>query len=167
MSIIGVRREGLRRTVFVLVPLRVFALCCLALLGASGYFVISARYDYAAHFVAGAGGGLILLAVFTSAAAVLRVRRSLEPKTADLPVVLATLTAIGAGIGVEYFLFGDPSADLLDIVHQSLGAAFVGLIWTLAPAVPGSVGRVLARASGLVVLGLVMIAMGAKFVSLF
>lgn len=163
MSIFGVRREGLRRTVFALLPLRVFALCCLALLGASGYFVISARYDYAAHFVAGAGGGLILLAVFTSAAAVLRVRRSLGPKTADLPVVLATLTAIG----VEYFLFGDPSADLLDIVHQSLGAAFVGLIWTLAPAVPGSVGRVLARASGHVVLGLVMIAMGAKFVSLF
>lgn len=167
MSIIGFRREGSRQSVFVLVPLRVFVLCCLSLLGAIGYFVVSARYDYAAHFAAGAGGGLVVLAVLSSAAAVVRARRPLRARIADLPVVLATFTAIGAGIALEYLVFGDPTVDVLDIVHQSLGAAFVGLIWTLAPAAPGSLRRVLAGSAGLVVLGLVMIAMGAKLVSLF
>ncbi|WP_209370920.1 hypothetical protein [Brevibacterium renqingii] len=145
---------------------RSFAICCFAALGSLGYFAVSGRFDFAAHYLAGVGGGLILIAMAPPLVAWASRRGHAPERLSGLLVVLATLLAIGIGMVIEYRVFGDPTADWSDIVHQSLGAACIGLICVLAPEPPGTPAAAAVKGSALIGLGLVMIAMGASFVGL-
>jgi hypothetical protein len=67
------------------------------------------RSDYAGHFLAGAGGTLLLLAVVVLAGTPWR-------------VVAAGALAVLAGVGTEATVFRLAEFDLVDLANQSLGA---------------------------------------------
>lgn len=103
------------------------------------------RTDYVGHYLAGAGGTALLLAVV----AVLPGRR-------PWLVTAATGGAIIAGVGTELTVFRLAIFDPVDLANQSLGAIVVaaGLV-----AAPGS--RRLA--AGLVVVALLLLAAGFRY----
>lgn len=146
---------------------QVFAGCVIAGLGAGGYFAGSGRFDYAAHYLAGAGGTLILIAMGAVTSVI--THRALPFLLLDGRVITAvcTLASIGLGIVAEFVVFAAPAADLLDIVHQSLGAVLVGIVFVLIPDEPGSVLSAVLRGAVISLLGLMMVMMGAKFVGIF
>lgn len=146
---------------------QVFAACVIAGLGAIGYFSGSGRFDYAAHYLAGAGGTLILIAM--GAIATVITRRALPSLLVDGRVITAvcTLASIGLGIVAEFVVFAAPSADSLDIVHQSLGAVLVGIVFVLIPYEPGAVLSAILHGAVVSLLGLVMVITGARLVGIF
>ncbi len=70
------------------------------------------RFDYAGHFVAGAGGTLCLLAPF--------VRRG-----GPWRVVTVAAVAVLLGVGTESTIFRLAEFDPVDLANQSLGALLV------------------------------------------
>ena len=72
------------------------------------------RTDYAGHFLAGAGGTLLLLALVLA-------WRGARPYA----VAAACLVAIGLGVGTEATVFKLAIFDPVDLGNQSLGAVIV------------------------------------------
>ena len=146
---------------------QVLAACVIAGLGAVGYFIGSGRFDYAAHYLAGAGGTLILVAM--GAVATVTTRKALPslPLDGRVNTAVCTLASIGLGIVAEFVVFAAPVADLLDIVHQSLGAVVIGIVFVLIPDEPGSVLSAVLRGAVVSLMGLVMVITGARLVGIF
>ena len=145
---------------------QVLAACIIAGLGAIGYFSGSGRFDYAAHYLAGAGGTLILIAMGVVATVIMR--RALPSLSLDGRVVTAvcTLGSVCLGIVAEFVVFAAPLADLLDIVHQSLGAVLVGTVFVLVPDEQRSLLTAVLRGSVVSLVGLIMIITGATLVGI-
>lgn len=138
----------------------------LAVVGSAAYFFGSGRFDYAAHFLAGAGGTLILIAATTVLWFLLRRFWPSAFGDSAPAIAAATLISIGFGLVAEFTIFAAPVADLVDVVHQSLGAIVVGMVCVLLP------GRCRSWAAAVVSealsagLGLVMIVIGAVLVGI-
>lgn len=74
------------------------------------------RTDYVGHFLAGAGGSFLLLAVAVAAAPERR-----------WPVVIAVWVAILLGVFTEATVFRLAEFDPVDLANQSLGAVLAGV----------------------------------------
>ena len=145
---------------------QILAASIIAGLGAVGYFAGSGRFDYAAHYIAGAGGTLILIAIGAVVAVPTRWTRPSLPLDGRVITAVCTLASIGLGIVAEFVVFAAPSADLIDIVHQSLGAVFVGIVFVLIPDEQGSLLTAVLRGSVVTLVGLIMIITGAALVGI-
>jgi hypothetical protein len=128
-------------------PLRTLAVLAGAVLVPAVAFGVAFadRTDYVGHYLAGAGGTALVLAVV----AALPGRRSWL-------VVAGTVAAIVAGVGTELTVFRLAIFDPVDLANQSLGAVVVGAALVGAP---GS--RRLA--AGLVVVALGLLAAGFRY----
>lgn len=73
------------------------------------------RSDYVGHFLAGAGGTLLLLTVVVE-----------MDRRGRWPVVLGVWTAVLLGVIAEATVFRLAEFDLVDLANQSLGAVFAG-----------------------------------------
>lgn len=145
---------------------RLVAVCLLAGAGAATYLVGSGRFDYAAHFLAGAGGTLILIGATSFLWHLLRSRWPSIPASAAPAIASATLISIGFGLVAEFTVFAAPVADIVDIVHQSLGAVVVGMACILLPGSRRSWIATLVSDGTIGALGLVMIMIGAALVGI-
>lgn len=145
---------------------RLVAVCVLAAVGAGAYLVGSGRFDYAAHFLAGAGGTLILIAATNALWSLLSSRRPSAFTDAAPAIAAAALISIGFGLVAEFTVFASPVADLVDIVHQSLGAIVVGMACVLLAGSRGSWIAALISEGITAGLGLVMIVIGAGLVGI-
>lgn len=74
------------------------------------------RTDYVGHFLAGAGGTFVLLAIVVAAAPERR-----------WPVVIAVWAAILLGVFTEATVFRLAEFDPVDLANQSLGAVLAGV----------------------------------------
>ena len=100
-------------------PLLFAAAGALAILAGFGFY----RIDAAAHFCAGFGGTLLLLALVGW-------RREELGWTA----VLVTLAAIAIGVVAEFTVFSDMVPDAVDVAHQSMGAVLAAAVMLGRPA---------------------------------
>lgn len=145
---------------------RLVAVCVFAAVGAGAYLVGSGRFDYAAHFLAGAGGTLILIAATNALWSLLSGRRPSAFTDAAPAIAAATLISIGFGLVAEFTVFAAPVADIVDIVHQSLGAIVVGMACMLLACSRRSWIAALVSEGITAGLGLVMIVIGAVLVGI-
>lgn len=83
-----------------------------------------------------------------------------------IPVGAATVASIILGVLAEFAVFAAPVADILDIVHQSLGAVVVGFVYIVVSGQYSTSVRVFLSHALAVVLGLGMIVVGAKLVGI-
>lgn len=109
-------------------------------IGVLCYHLGSDRLDFAAHYVVGLGGTMLLL----SLVAVL-------PSALPRPWAALAVTALSCGIGCcgEALIFVEGGFDLVDVSNQSLGAVAAGLIfvsWPVSGAVALGVWILLALA---------------------
>lgn len=109
-------------------------------------FLLGHRSDYLGHFLAGAGGTLLLLSI------VLGITR----KPRGWIHVFVVALAIGIGWISEATIYRVAIFDPVDFVNQSLGAALAGA------ATIGRGGSIL-RAAGTAVLGLGLLLLGFFF----
>lgn len=107
-----------------LVVRRLVAVCVLAGAGAVAYLIGSGRFDYAAYFLAGVSGTLILIVATNALWSLLSSRWPSAFADAAPAIATATLISIGFGLVAEFTVFAAPVAD---IVHQSLGTIVVGM----------------------------------------
>lgn len=145
---------------------RLVAVSVLAVVGAGAYLFGSGRFDYAAHFLAGAGGTLILIAVANVLWSLLSNRWPATFADSAPATAAATLASIGFGLIAEFTVFAAPVADLVDIVHQSLGAIVVGMACVLLDGSRRSRIASLFSEGITAGLGLVMIVIGAVLVGI-
>lgn len=145
---------------------RLFAVCVLVGIGASTYFFGSGRFDYAAHFLAGAGGTLVLVAFKNACWVLLSTLWPSQFTDSRMAIAIATLASIGLGLVAEFTVFAAPVADILDIVHQSLGAIVVGLVCIRFYTNQQSLISVLVLEGVAAVLGTAMIIVGADLVGI-
>lgn len=110
-----------------LVVRRLVAVCVLAGAGAVAYLIGSGRFDYAAYFLAGVSGTLILIVATNALWSLLSSRWPSAFTDAAPAIATATLISIGFGLVAEFTVFAAPVADIVDIVHQSLGTIVVGM----------------------------------------
>jgi len=89
-----------------------------------GFVRASDRFDFAAHYLGGLGGMMILLSL-------LSFRRSGPPR--GWSVLLLVIIALGLGVCGEWLVFTEGGFDLVDVANQSLGAITAGMIFTLWP----------------------------------
>jgi hypothetical protein len=103
------------------------------------------RTDYVGHYLAGAGGTALVLAVVAA-----------QPGRRPWPVAAGTAAAIVAGVGTELTVFRLAIFDPVDLANQSLGAVVVGA---------GLVGAHGSRrlAAGLVVVAVVLLVAGFRY----
>lgn len=92
------------------------AIVAIAIAGLAFGLLFPDRTDYVGHFLAGAGGTLLLLALVVSV-------RPHQP----LVVVLATCGSILLGVLAEATVFRLAEFDPLDLANQSLGALLAGI----------------------------------------
>lgn len=130
------------------------------------YLVGSGRFDYAAHFLAGAGGTLILIGATSFLWHLVRLRWPSAFADAAPAIAAATLISIGFGLAAEFTVFAAPVADIIDIVHQSLGAIVVGMACVLLTGSRRSWIAALVSEGITAGLGLVMIVIGAGLVGI-
>lgn len=83
-----------------------------------------------------------------------------------MAIAIATLASIGLGLVAEFTVFAAPVADILDIVHQSLGAIVVGLVCIRFYTNQQSLISVLVLEGVAAVLGTAMIVVGADLVGI-
>ncbi|WP_152361200.1 hypothetical protein [Microlunatus speluncae] len=119
-SAAGPRAAGMA-AVRALTP--VLAITVAGVVGVFGYRYFSDRFDFAAHYVAGLGGTMLLLAVLGFG----RRRRR------EWSVVVLTVIACLLGVGCELVLFPGGGFDLVDVANQSLGALTAGIVFALWP----------------------------------
>lgn len=93
-------------------------------IGVLCYHLGSDRLDFAAHYVAGLGGTMLLLSLVTLLPPVL-------PRAWAALAVTALSCAIG--VGCEALIFVEGGFDLVDVSNQSLGAVTAGLIFVSWP----------------------------------
>ncbi len=123
-----------------------------AALGVLCYHVGSDRLDFAAHYVAGLGGTMLLLSI-------LAIRPTTVPR--GWAVLALTTLACGLGIGCETLFFVDGGFDLVDVSNQSLGAvtaALIFIIWPVRGAGPTTLW---------ILLAVLLLGGGAKLVGYF
>lgn len=94
------------------------------------------RTDYVGHFLAGAGGTFLLLAIVVAAAPEQR-----------WPVVIAVWAAILLGMFTEATVFRLDEFDPVDLANQSLGATLAGV--AMMDARPYDCSSAVAAAAGL------------------
>lgn len=76
-------------------------ICAVAAIGGIGYLGISARFDYAAHFLSGAGDTLILIAALTVTVSIIQRRKPVRAGTIRALLMSVTLVSIGIGFFTE------------------------------------------------------------------
>ena len=81
-------------------------------------------------------------------------------------IATATLISIGFGLVAEFTVFAAPVADIVDIVHQSLGAILVGMACMLLACNRRAWIAALVSDGITAGLGLVMIVIGAVLVGI-
>lgn len=81
-------------------------------------------------------------------------------------VVVVVLLSIGVGLIAEIVMFAAPVADILDIVHQSLGAVLVGSVLVVMPIRYPEQPRMLIHEVAGVVCGTGLIIVGARLVGI-
>ena len=145
---------------------RLVAVFVLASVGAGAYLFGSVRFDYSAHFLAGAGGTLILISAANMLWSLLSNRWPAAFAYSAPATAAATLASIGFGLVAEFTVFAAPVADLVDILHQSLGAIIVGIACVLLAGSRRSWIAVLVSEGITAGLGLVMIVIGAVLVGI-
>lgn len=93
-------------------------------IGVLCYHLGSDRLDFAAHYVAGLGGTMLLLSLVT-----------LLPPVLPRAWAALAVTALSCGIGAggEALIFVEGGFDLVDVSNQSLGAVTAGLIFVSWP----------------------------------
>lgn len=123
-----------------------------AVIGILCYYLGSDRLDFAAHFVAGLGGTMLLLSLLT-------IKRNESPR--GWPIVAVTAVACGIGVCCEALFFVEGGFDLVDVSNQSLGAVTAALIFAAWP-VKGVRSIV-----PWLLLALALLVGGAKLVSMF
>lgn len=126
-----------------------------AVIGMLFYYLGSDRLDFAAHFVAGLGGTMVLLSILSLAS----VKHGSPPR--GWPILALTLLACGLGIAGEALIFVEGGFDVVDVSNQSLGAVTAALIFVAWP-VRG--GRVILL---WILLAVAMLVGGARLVALF
>ena len=92
------------------------ALVAAAVLGVAYGFLFPERSDYLGHFLAGAGGTFLLLAVVI-------VNASNHP----LVVVAGVASAVLLGVAMEASVFRLAVFDPVDLANQSIGALLAGI----------------------------------------
>ena len=113
-------------------PLRPsFGLLAVAIAGAMYAHAFPARPDYVGHFLGGAGGALILVAIAV-----------LSPRLPPWAVVVTAAVAVAFGVVTEMTIFKLAEFDPVDVANQSLGAvlacaAFIDARGPYASAVAG------------------------------
>jgi hypothetical protein len=126
-----------------------------AVIGMLFYYLGSDRLDFAAHFVAGLGGTMVLLSILSLVA----IRHGSPPR--GWPILALTLLACGLGVAGEALIFVEGGFDVVDVSNQSLGAVTAALIFVAWP-VRG--GRVILL---WILLAVAMLVGGARLVALF
>lgn len=119
MSQLRVDTIGIARS---LVP--VTAALLAAVIAVLCYQAGSDRLDFAAHYVAGLGGTMLLLSL-------LSIKPTARPR--KWSVLILTTLSCGIGAGGEALFFIDGGFDLVDVSNQSLGALTAGLIFASWP----------------------------------
>lgn len=145
---------------------RLVAVSAVSGAGAVAYFVGSGRFDYAAHYLAGAGGTLALIAAVNVAWRLLESQWPSAFSDSAPGIMVATLASIGFGLVAEFTVFAAPVADIVDIVHQSLGAIVVGIACIAFQSSHRSWAAVFVTELVAAGVGAVMIAVGAVLVGL-
>jgi hypothetical protein len=127
--------------------LRTLAVLAAAVLVPAVAFIVAFpdRTDYVGHYLAGAGGTALLLAIVAAL-----------PGRRPWLVVAGAAAAVVAGVGTELTVFRLAIFDPVDLATQSLGAVIVGA---------GLIGAHGTRrlAAGLVVLALLLLGAGFRY----
>ncbi|WP_152366058.1 hypothetical protein [Microlunatus speluncae] len=123
-----------------------------AVLGVLCYHIGSDRLDFAAHYVAGLGGTMLLLSI-------LAIRPTSLPR--GWAVLGLTMLACVLGIGCETLFFVDGGFDLVDVSNQSLGAVTAALIFIVWPV------RGVPPTTLWIILAVLLLGGGAKLVGYF
>lgn len=92
------------------------SVAAIALLGVAYVLLFPDRTDYAGHFLAGAGGTMLLVALVVAV-------RPQRPWT----VVSTVMVAVLLGVGTEATVFRLAEFDPVDLANQSIGAVLAGI----------------------------------------
>ena len=105
-----------------------------ALTGLAFYLFLGYRSDYLGHYLAGFGGGLLLLAL----------PPMIRQRMSGPEILAVVLLAVSLGFGTEMTIFKIAKFDPVDFANQSAGACIAGLCLIDQRWVPGRAVRVFA-----------------------